>query len=132
MATTWLTDSLIPAGSATVTHKAGDIIIEYHPHSKKPTRVLSAEEYKASLEDDSGPLEPPYDDPWRPFHSRSDFEFAEFVHDAHLTRPQIEKLIKLVRRCQQMPDSLTFKNYDDLKVSLEDASKLLTPVTHFF
>lgn len=83
------------------------------------------------MEDHSDPLEPPDSEPWLPFRSRSDFEFAEFVHDAELNRPQIEKLIKLIRRCNSAPDSFTFKNYDDLKGSLEDASKLLTPVNIF-
>ena len=117
--------------SAADTPNKGDIIIEYHPRSKKATRTLSAEEYKASLEDHSDPLKPPDDKPWLPFRSRSDFKFAEFVHDAELNRSQIEKLIKLIRRFNNAPDSFTFKNYDDLKRSLEDASRLLTPVNIF-
>ena len=72
-------------GLSTQTPKAGDIIIEYHPHSKKATRILSSEEFKASLSDDSEPTEPQDDKPWLPFRSREDFEFAELVNDATLT-----------------------------------------------
>lgn len=109
--------------------KAGDIVIEYHPHSKRGTRIISAEEYKASLSYISEPTEPVDDKPWHPFKSREDFEFAELVHDAALNRPQIERFIKLIRRCQDTPGSLTFQKYSDLKDSLESASELLTPVT---
>jgi len=108
---------------------AGDITIEYHPQSGRATRVLSAEEYKASLTDRSDPTSPPDDTPWLPFHSREDFEFAELVHDTALNQPQIEKLIKLFQRCQEAPGSLTFRNYKDLRESLEKASMMLTPVT---
>ena len=116
-------------GSSTHALKAGDIVIEYHPHSKKPTRILSSEEFKASLSDDSEPTEPQDDKPWLPFDSREDFEFAEFINDATLNKTQVEKLIKLIRRCQDAPGSFTIKNYNHLKDSLERASKLLTPVT---
>jgi len=104
-------------------------VIEYHPHSKKRTRVISAEEFKASLSGNSEPTTPPDDKPWRPFQSREDFEFAELVHDAALNRPQIERLIKLIQRCQNAPGAFTFHNYNELKGSLDSASKLLTPVT---
>jgi len=115
--------------SGTQVPKAGDITIEYHPHSKKATHIFNPEEYKASLADNSEPTKPPDDEPWRPFHTREDFEFAELVHDAALNQPQIEKFIKLIQRCQEAPGSLTFSKYSDLKDSLEAASKLLTPVT---
>lgn len=104
-------------------------MIEYHPHSKKATRVLSTEEFKRSLIDESEPAAPPDDEPWRPFRSREDFEFAELVNDASLNQTQIKKLIKFVRKCQDKPGSFTIKNYDDLEDSLTTASKLLTPVT---
>ena len=74
-------DSLTPrlTGSGERVPEVGDITIKYHPHSKKDTRVLSAEEYKASLVDNSEPTKPPDDKPWLPFQSREDFEFAELI-----------------------------------------------------
>lgn len=108
---------------------AGDILIEYHPHSGKVTRILSPEEFKESLGDRSEPTDQPDDEPWRPFRSREDFEFADFVHDAALNRTQIEWLMKFVQHCQDTPGSFTLRNYNDLKSLLEDASKLLTPVS---
>ena len=93
------------------------------------TRILSSEEFKASLSDDSEPMEPQDDKLWLPFDSREDFEFVEFINDATLNKTQVEKLIKLIWRCQDALGSFTIKNYNHLKDSLERASKLLTPVT---
>ena len=111
------------------TPNVGDIVIEYHPRSGRDTQILSPGEFKESLSDRSEPTELPDDEPWRPFRSREDYEFAELVHDAALNRTQTERLIKLLRRCQDSPGSFTLQNYNDLKNLLESASKLLTPVT---
>ena len=111
------------------TPNAGDIMIEYHPHSGRDARVLSSEEYKETLSDRSEPTEPPDIEPWRPFRSREDYEFAELVHDAALNRTHTERLIKLLQRCQDSPGSFTLRGYNDLKDSLESASKMLTPVS---
>jgi len=121
--TSWLTES------DTRVPRVGDVIIKYHSRSGRATRILSSEEYKASLVDDSDPTSPPDDEPWLPFRSQEDFEFAELVHDAALNRPQIERFLKLFQRCQEVLGSLTFQKYDDLKESLENASQMLTPVT---
>lgn len=106
-------------------------MIEYHPHSEKRSRVLSPEEFKQSFIDESDPTVPPDDEPWRPFRSREDFEFAELVNDASLNQNQIKKFIKLIQRCQNKPGAFTFQNYSDLESTLADSSKLLTPVTMF-
>jgi len=129
-----LTDSLtsVLVGSGTAIPKAGDIIIEYHPHSKRATCTLSSKEFKASLSDNSGPMEPPDNQLWLLFCSREDFEFAELVHDASLNWPQIEKLIKLIQHCQSVLGSLTFHKYSNLKDSLKDASRILTPRNYLF
>lgn len=106
----------------------GDIVIEYHPHSGKARRILSPEEFKESLNRHPDPTGT-HDEPWRPFSSREDFEFAEFAQDAKLNRKQIDSLIKLIRHCQEGQGPFTMTGYNDLKRALEDASKLLTNVT---
>jgi len=45
------------------TTKASNIMIEYHPHSKRGTCIMSSEEYKASLIDDSEPTSLPDNKP---------------------------------------------------------------------
>ena len=126
----WVTNlfTLRLTGSDVQTPNVGDIAIEYHPHSQKDTRILKTEEFKESLSGHSEPTEPLDDKPWCPFRSREDYEFAELVHDATLNRAQIERFIKLLQCCQDFLGSFTLDNYNDLKHSLEDASKLLTPV----
>ena len=120
--TLWLVDPGVQVPNA------GDIVIEYHDHSERERCIISSEEFKRSLKDESELTETVDDKPWLPFRSREDFEFAELVNDAALNRPQIDKLIKLIQQCQKNPDSFTLRNHSDLKGSLESASKLLTPV----
>ena len=107
---------------------AGDIVIEYHDHSGRERLIISSEESKRSLKDELESTEPLDDEPWCPFCSREDFEFAELMNDTTLNRPQIDKLIKFIQRCQKNPDSFTLRNHSDLKDLLDRASKLLTPV----
>ena len=118
-------------GSGNQTPENGDIKIEYHPHSSKGTHILSSDEYRESFHDHSEPTPPEDDRPWLPFSSREDFEFTKFVHDVALNQKQINRLIKLIRTCQKEPNSFTFCNFKDMRASLDDASKLLTPVTTF-
>lgn len=74
-------------------------------------------------------MEPLDEEPWLPFCSREDFEFAEIVHDAAMNRQQIDNLIKFVHRCQQDPGKFTLENFHDLKKSWENSSALLTDVS---
>jgi hypothetical protein len=117
-------------GSDARTPKDGDIVIEYHPHSEQATRILGPEEFKEfSSRRSTNPLGPLDDQPWSPFSSREDFDFAAAVHDAKLNRNQIDKFIKLIQRCQEAPGSFTFNGYNDLKKTSDRASKLLTEVS---
>ena len=75
------------------------------------------------------PTAPPDDEPWRPFLTREDFDFAELVHDAKLNQKQIERFIDIINCCQESPGSFTMRNYNNLKDSLANVSKLLTNVT---
>ena len=104
-------------GLSAQTLNASDIMIEYHPHSERDTCILSPKEFKASLSNDLEPTKPPDNEPWRPFHSREDFEFAELVRDAALNWTQIDRLIKLVQHYQDPPGSFTFRGYNDLNSS---------------
>jgi hypothetical protein len=106
----------------------GDIFIKYHPHSRKDPRIVSPGELKETLDDKEYFPEPPDDEPWSPFSSREDFDFAQLAHDAKLTWSQIDKFIKLIQHCQKNPGSFTLGSHEDLKQKLNTASKLLTNV----
>ena len=73
----------------------------------------------------------PDEEPWLPFQSREEFEFAEIVHDAAMNQGQINALIKLIHNCQAKPGSFTLGSCDELKSYWETASKLLTGVNNF-
>ena len=74
------------------------------------------------------PLEEEFDEPWAPYASREDFDFAELAHDARLNQKQIGRLIEIIRRCQSSPGSFTLRNYEDLRNVMDRSSKLLTNV----
>ena len=92
---------------------------------------LSRTSLLMTLNKQSKLTKPPDDKPWLPFSSWEEFDFAELVHDAALNQKQINTLIKLIGRCQEVPGAFTFRNYSDLKRSLDEASKLLTRVSTF-
>ena len=73
-------------------------------------------------------MAPSDEHPWRPFRSKEDFEFAELVQTAALTKDQVDRLVKLIKKCERSPGSLTFEGAQDIERSWEDASRLLTPV----
>ena len=117
------------AGSGAQDPKDGDILIEYHPYSGKNSCLLSSNEYLETL--DPGDTDPTEVEPWCPFASQEDFDFAELVHDAKLDQTQIQNFMNLIQRCQGDLGSFTFRKYSDLQSKMEDTSKLLTKVTTF-
>jgi hypothetical protein len=89
---------------------------------------MGREEFKRVI-DDTHSTEPPIKEPWLPFRSREDFDFAEIVHNTAMNQSHVNDLIKLIDRCQQGMGSVTFKNYADWKQTWEDSSKILTEVS---
>ncbi len=78
-------------------------------------------------------------EPWLPFKTRTDFEFAEMAHEAFLTEDVTERLIKLMHSVASTDNNtladnknkFTIKNYKDLTETWNKASNLLTPVIIF-
>jgi len=89
---------------------------------------MGPEEFKRGI-NDAASAELPDEEPWLPFRSREDFEFAEIVHDAAMNQSQIDNLIKFIHHCQENPGTFTLESCRDLKKSWEDASALLTNVS---
>jgi len=106
--------------------KAGDILIKYHPTARRVSAPSAPKSSRSSWAAVRTPQNHWMREPWRPFSSREDFEFAELVHDAALTRAQTETLIALIQRCQNSPGPFTLRGYKDLKEAWDNASKLLT------
>ncbi|KDR65150.1 hypothetical protein GALMADRAFT_148940 [Galerina marginata CBS 339.88] len=102
-----------------------DIRTEYHPASGRPASVVHFEDYR---EHDPVNIDPPHNpEPWKPFQTRLDFEFAQLAHDAALNKRQVEKLIDLLQRCAKGVEMLTIKTPKNLADVWDQASEMLTP-----
>ena len=60
--------------------------------------------------------------------SRADFEFAEIVLEAALTKDQVDLMLKLIGRLTQGQDFLTLTSHRDLRKAWDAASELVTLV----
>ena len=67
-------------------------------------------------------------DPWLPFRTREDFEFAELVLAAKMSKAEVNSLINLFNRCKGENSHFTLSSYDDMHKLLETASELLPKV----
>ena len=105
---------------------------EYHPRSKRPTLLQTADEFR--IYKTSSP--PPDPAPWRPFRCEGDFEFTEIVLDTSLNKRHIDALLDLISRVAQGQTQVTFKNEDELRKVCDVATEELTPVSgydlHFY
>ncbi|KAI0741275.1 hypothetical protein C8Q80DRAFT_1259743 [Daedaleopsis nitida] len=107
--------------------QADDIRVEYHPNSGRGTHVYRFGEFTRAKKPYEAPLN---EEPWRPaFHSRVDYEFAEFALAAALKEEQIDKLIKLIRTVEYHQDEFTFNTHTDVRKSWDEACKKYTPFT---
>jgi hypothetical protein len=109
-------------------HSDGDIRIKYHPSSHRELETFAFEDFtRVPVVPESIPLVDLK--PWAPFRTREDFEFAELAQDARMTKPQVNKLIGLFRRCIESGDSFTLSSYDEMQKTLMVASERLPKVT---
>lgn len=106
------------------------IKIEFHPQSGKETLIQSLEEFQnKSYTIDPLSLD---SEPWRPFNSRADFEFAEIALQGNLKKDQVEALLNLIKSVASGESKFTLTSYTDLKNSWAKASERLTPVSLLF
>ena len=105
-----------------------DIRTEYHPKSGCRTKTERFHEYKRSVAPENV-SPPPNKEPWRPFISREDFEFAEVVLDAALNKDQVNTLIKLMHHCANGQSSFNIRSHSELCAIWKKASGMLTPVS---
>ncbi|EPQ59880.1 hypothetical protein GLOTRDRAFT_103770 [Gloeophyllum trabeum ATCC 11539] len=101
-----------------------DIKIEWHPHSGRPPEIHRFADYRREV--DSTPAPPPDSEPWRPFQSRLDFEFAELALRAGLTKAETDTLFTLCHRAVA-GEPFTLRDHAELTVTWESASFKCTP-----
>ncbi|CAA7262266.1 unnamed protein product [Cyclocybe aegerita] len=111
-----------PAAPSTVpsldsqSFKKDDIKIVYHPSTGKAPDIFSFIDY-CRMESTMEPrdLDPSLDkQPWRPFATRLNFEFAEVFLDSHMNQRQIDTLISLVHQSKADGSVFTLIGVTDL------------------
>ena len=87
-----------------------DIRIEYHPHSGRPAEILPLKEYQeCRLKTEIPKLNT--QQPWKPFQTRAEFEFAEVTLKAGLTKNQADTLISLMKHCIKGEESFKIDSH---------------------
>ncbi|KAG1856505.1 hypothetical protein C8R48DRAFT_749127 [Suillus tomentosus] len=105
--------------------KTHDIKVEYHPHSKIPSTIHRFVDFSChrSMEDSV----PRSTSPWEPFRTRLDFEVAEIVLEAAMTKDQTNRLFNLLHRSACGKEAFTLQSHDEVRSFWEMASEWFTP-----
>ena len=104
-----------------------DIRVEYHPNSGRQADVFKLNEYHQSATAANTAADP---EPWSPFQTREDFEFAEIALETGMTRGQVDALIKLFHKCINKGEgSFTISNHKAMADTFKIASNRLTKVS---
>ena len=106
-------------------HQDSDIRVKYHPNSGRRADTFKPDEYRRPVPNCNATSEP---EPWAPFQTREDFEFAEMVLDAGMTKGQVKALIKLFHKCIKKEGSFTISKYKELEGTFKVASNRLAKV----
>jgi hypothetical protein len=69
--------------------------------------------------------------PWLPFHSKTEFEFAEVALQTAMSNKQLDALINVVRTLMEGNEAFEIKNHQDVHTLWDKASKSLTPVSDY-
>lgn len=98
-----------------------DIRVKYHPSSGRGSETFRFEEFKQAAPVSVPPEDP---EPWKPFKTRADFEFAAITQDAGMSKAQVNSLIKLFHRCiESGKNSFTLSSHNEMCNTLTVASE---------
>lgn len=108
-------------------HFKDDIRREYHPNSGREPEICRFEDYRSSAPSSTSPIEP---EPWLPFKTREDFEFAEIALATAMSKEQVNATIGLLHRCiGKGKGSFTLSNFNEMRETLKVASNRLPRVS---
>lgn len=126
--TTATTSTPIDAPTDPITGKEIEdaVKIDYHPHSNRNTEIKSYHDYLHQTQNSSPPTDK---QPWAPFRTRTDYEYAEIVLAASLNAAQNNALISLIHRIVRGEAEFTLRDNTDLKSLWDRAANKLTPVS---
>ncbi|KAG6370447.1 hypothetical protein JVT61DRAFT_12066 [Boletus reticuloceps] len=102
-----------------------DFKTEHHPRSGCPPLFQSTEDF-GSL--DAHAVQPD-EQPWRPFQTEVDLEFADLVTQAGLNASHVNALLSIISRVANKSAKVTFKNENELRLACDRAAQELTPFT---
>ncbi|KAG1735756.1 hypothetical protein EDB19DRAFT_1896182 [Suillus lakei] len=105
-----------------------DIQVEHHPHSQLPSTIHHFTEFSHSRPTEEHT--PCNNSPWEPFRIRLDFEVAEIVLEAAMTKDQTNRLFNLFHRSASGNDSFTLHNHDKVHSLWDLASQCYTRFQH--
>jgi len=105
----------------------GDIKIEYHPDTKRVPDIIPSKDYRARQKKKK--LQSNTRRPWKPFGTRSEFEFAEVALRAGLTKNQVNALIQVMQRCINKEDSFEIRDHDHMCTIWDAGAVLHTAVS---
>ncbi|KIK18571.1 hypothetical protein PISMIDRAFT_14280 [Pisolithus microcarpus 441] len=109
-------------------NNVNDIHIEYHPNAAIPPQEIPFTKfarghrlraYKPNMSTD----------PWYPFRSHLDFEFAELALEAALNKEQVNCLLCLMKSIRSVGEVFTLNEYNDLQSTWWAASHRMTAFT---
>lgn len=100
---------------------------EYHPSSGREPLHQAFDEFRLDAHDTAEAL-PVNEEPWHPFASRADFEFAEIALDAALNKSHIDGLLSLIAHIAGGQVKITLTNDADFRQALRSASTQVTMV----
>ncbi|THU95745.1 hypothetical protein K435DRAFT_819621 [Dendrothele bispora CBS 962.96] len=97
--------------SSSVNRLIDDIRTEFHPYSGKPVLIQPFEEF--GFENRSDVQVPEDFEPWKPFHTRFDFEVSEFALRAGRNNELTNDLLHLLNKSHS--NNLTIKNTAEMQ-----------------
>ena len=121
------------SGSATYSPQGSDVEVpadfktEYHPWSGCSLLFQSAEDFDCL----DVPAMKPDEQPWWPFKTKADLEFADIAIQAGLNASHVDALLSIISRVADKSASVTFKNENELCLACDWAAQELTPVCPF-
>ena len=101
------------------------IKVEYHPHCKRSDELLSLYEYRNRREKVHLQVD---EEPWLPFSTRADYEYADITLEAGLNASQSSRLILLIQRIAK-GEKFTLRNHAEVQKVWKEASSKLAEVS---
>ena len=114
------------SGSASCGSHSSDIRVEYHPNSGHAPETFLSGEFGRVTQGHGTLVDP---EPWAPFRTREDFEFAKIARNTRMAKKDANDMINLFHRCTKDGSGpFTLSSFDEMRNTLKAASEQLPKV----